>query len=65
MNNVISTRVSVFRNIKDYKFENKLTQEQKCEIIKMLETVLKGKMSFLNINDADENAIRPLNLDCF
>ena len=29
MNNVISTRVSVFRNIKDYKFENKLTQEQK------------------------------------
>jgi protein-arginine kinase len=61
MNNVISTRVSVFRNIKDYKFENKLTQEQKCEIIKMLETVLKGKMSYLNINDADENAIRPLN----
>lgn len=60
MNNVISTRVSVFRNIKDFKFENKLTQEQKQEIIKMLETALKGKMSYLNINDADEKAIKPL-----
>ena len=61
MNNVISTRVSVFRNIKDFKFENKLTQDQKSEIVKMLETALKGKMSYLNINDADENAIKPLN----
>lgn len=61
MNNVISTRVSVFRNVKDYKFENKLTAEQKQEIVKLIENALKGKMSYLNINDADENAIKPLN----
>ena len=61
MNNIISTRISVFRNIKDFKFENKLTQEQKQEIVKMLETALKGKMCYLNVNDADIKAIKPLN----
>lgn len=61
MNNVISTRVSIFRNIKDFKFENKLTQDQKQQIIKMLEPALKGKMSYLNINSADAKVIKPLN----
>ena len=61
MNNVISTRVSVFRNIKDFKFENKLTQDQKQQIIKMVESALKNKMSYLNINGADAKVIKPLN----
>ena len=59
MNNVISTRVRIFSNFKDFKFENKLTQDQKQQIIKMLEPALKGKMSYLNINSADAKVIKP------
>ena len=61
MNNVISTRVSVFRNLKDFKFENKLTLEQKQEIVEMIQNALKNKMSLLNINNADGNVIKFLN----
>ncbi len=55
MNNVIHTKVSIFRNVKDYKFSDKLTIEQKQEIVESLQTALKTKMSLLNINNADEN----------
>lgn len=55
MNNVVFTKVNIFRNIKDYKFTNKLTEEQKQEIIENLSFILKNKMSHLNINNADEN----------
>lgn len=55
MNNVIHTKVSIFRNLKDYKFSEKLTIEQKQEIVEKLKTALKTKMSLLNINNADEN----------
>lgn len=55
MNNVIHTKVSVFRNVKDYKFSDKLLPEQKQEIVESLQTALKTKMSLLNINNADEN----------
>ena len=60
MNNVISTRVSVFRNIKDYKFANKLTKEQKQEIIKKVEAVVKGKMMLANIENIDEQNLNNL-----
>ena len=53
MNNVISTRATIFRNIKDFKFENKLTNENKQEIVNILQNALGNKMSYLNIKQAD------------
>ncbi len=55
MNNVLRTKVSIFRNIKDFKFENKLTEVNKQQIVAMLETALKGKMSLLNVQNLDAN----------
>ena len=60
MNNVISTRVSVFRNLKDYKFENKLTPEQKQEIVEILQKELKNKMMLVNVNSMDEQVAKTL-----
>ncbi|MBQ9795662.1 MAG: hypothetical protein IJW36_01695 [Clostridia bacterium] len=54
MNNVISTRVSVYRNLKDFKFSNKLTDEQKQTIITTIKDAVKGKMLFSNIKEIDE-----------
>lgn len=58
MNNVISTKVSIFRNVKNYKFQHKLTPEIKQEIVDALEKVLKNKMSLININTVDINVIK-------
>ena len=33
MNSVVTTKVTFYRNIKDYKFSHKLNDEQKQEII--------------------------------
>lgn len=60
MNNVLSTSVIIFRNIKDFKFENKLTVENKQQIVGMLSSALKGKMSLLNISEADANVVKHL-----
>lgn len=60
MNNVISTRVSVFRNVKDYKFENKLIPEQKEEITKIIESNVKNTMYLLNVSNADEKVLKHL-----
>lgn len=60
MNNVISTRVTIYRNVKDFKFENKLSVENKQKILEMLETSLKGKMSLINLNQADGNVVKHL-----
>ena len=62
MNNVLKTKVTIYRNIKDFKFEPKLTVENKQQIIEMLEPVLKGKMSLLNIEQADEKVINQLKI---
>ena len=43
MINVISTKVTISRNLKDFKFVPKLDLEHKQEIIKILDNVLKGK----------------------
>ncbi len=55
MNNVISTKVKIFRNVKDYKFVPKLEEQKKDEIIDKLSSALKGEMNLLNINTVDEN----------
>lgn len=60
MNNVINTKVSIFRNLKDYKFVPKLSNEHKSEIIAKVEQALKGEMSVLNLGDAGENVINQL-----
>ena len=63
MNNVLRTKAIVFRNVKDFKFESKLTNENKQQIVEMLETVLKGKMSLLNISNSDAKVINHLALN--
>lgn len=59
MNNVVFTKVKFYRNLKDYKFSNKLTAEKKSEIISKLKEILKG-YSFVEIANADENLIKYL-----
>ena len=50
MNNVINSKITIYRNLKEFKFAHKLTNEQKQEIIKILEEQLKDKMDFINIS---------------
>ena len=52
MNNVINSKITIYRNLKEFKFAHKLTNEQKQEIIKILEEQLKDKMDFINISTA-------------
>ena len=71
MNNVISTKCSIFRNLKDYKFANKLTDEQKLEISKKITPIFADKDKEVNVKLFDvehltifkENA--GFSLDCF
>ena len=44
MNNVVNTKVNIYRNLKDYKFANKLTEEQKQEIKSKVMAVLPKDM---------------------
>lgn len=60
MNNVISTKVSIFRNIKDYKFESKLAKEQRIEIVENLKNVLAGKATYVNLTNIDATALKHL-----
>ena len=57
MNNVISTKVVIFRNVKDYKFEPKLDVNAKQEILEKVGAVVKGKMSTLTLNQADAKVV--------
>lgn len=61
MNNVISTRVSVFRNLKDFKFSNKLNDEQKQTITALLEKELKTQMKLANVKILDKATLENLN----
>lgn len=63
MNNVLRTKVVIYRNIKDFKFEPKLTVENKQQIVEMLESALKGKMSILNISQVDGKVIEQLKMN--
>ena len=60
MNNVLSTRVTVNRNLKDFKFSHKLTPEQKQQVVDLLTNILNGKMSLLNLSQADEKVVKHL-----
>ena len=60
MNNVLSTNVIIYRNLKDFKFEPKLTVENRQQIVEILTNTLKGKMSILNIQEADAGVVKHL-----
>ena len=62
MNNVLNSRVIIFRNIKDFKFSEKLTVENKQQIVEMLELATNGKMSFLNLSQADAKVVEQLRI---
>lgn len=57
MNNVIFTKATVLRNVKDYKFVPKLEEDKKGEIVDKLSSALKGKLSSLNLSTADSKVI--------
>lgn len=58
MNNVMLTRVSVFRNVKDYKFVPKLESEKRVEIEHLLTEILAGQMEKVDITKADDATIK-------
>ncbi len=60
MNNVLFTKVIFSRNVKDYKFTPKLTQENKDEIVATLTNALKGKMSLIQLNNINQDMISRL-----
>ena len=60
MNNVISTKVIISRNLKDFKFASKISEEEKLTIIKTMENSLKGKMSIINVNQLDSKVFKHL-----
>ena len=59
MNNIISTKARVFRNLKDYKFVLKLSNEQKEEISEKLSKIF-SKFSLVSLSSADANVIKVL-----
>lgn len=54
MNNVINTKVCIFRNLKDFKFVPKLESGKKEEIVNILSTILPKKMKLLHVGELDE-----------
>ena len=58
MNNVIKTKVSIFRNVKDYKFSSKLDEKQQSEIIEKVKNALKDDMLYINLDKADASIIK-------
>lgn len=59
MNNILSTKVKVFRNVKDYKFSCKLEKEKQDEIVAKLTEVFKD-FELKNIAEIDNNTINYL-----
>ena len=53
MNNVIYTKVSIFRNVKDYKFVPKLEANKKEEIVNNLASILKD-FSLIDLTKTSE-----------
>lgn len=66
MNNVISTKVIVFRNVKDYKFTRKLTDQEKEEIISKVALTFEDfqKINLNNENEGMFNYIQTADLKC-
>ena len=61
MNSVLFTKVLIFRNVKDYKFSHKLTQEQKQEIINQTAAALGNDYALLSISGLDSKMLNYLN----
>ena len=61
MNSLIIGKATIFRNIKEYKFSHKLTNEQKQEITNKLLEVLGENYSLITLTNASENVINFLN----
>ena len=61
MNSLILNKATFYRNVKDYKFAQKLTPEQKQEIVSKLQEVLGADYSLLNIGKIDSKVLNYLN----
>ncbi len=55
MTNVLQTRVQFYRNLKDYKFVPKLTEDKKQEIISKVDTALDKELLKVDVNTFDQN----------
>lgn len=64
MNNVIYTKLSVFRNLKDYKFVSKLTSEKAGEIEQKVKDVFKD-FSYIENSKKDKKYIEFINKNYF
>ena len=60
MNNILFTKATIVRNLKDYKFVPKLEDGKKDEIVDKLSSALKGKLSILNLSTANVKVIENL-----
>lgn len=60
MNNVLFTKVSFYRNLKDYKFVPKLTEEKQQEIIEKLTQILPD-FKFVDVAKIEEKTTKVLN----
>ena len=60
MNNVISTKVNIFRNVKDYKFVPKISKEHKEEIVEKLTEIFKSKLVLINLASVDSEVVKYL-----
>ena len=66
MNNVIATNITLYRNLKDYKFVSKLEREKKLDIIEKLTKALAGKCVYINMSKTDDRGmdnVQSLNID--
>ncbi len=60
MNNILFSQAIFYRNLKDYKFSPKLTQEKKSEIIEKLQSVLVD-FKLIDCSKMDEKTTKYLN----
>ena len=60
MNNILFSRLSFFRNLKDYKFVPKLSQEKQKEIVEKLSQILPN-FKLIEANNIEEKTLKFLN----
>lgn len=60
MNSVVFTKVSIFRNLKDYKFVPKLEEGKQNEIIEKVSAAMKGKMNLTELGSINLDAQKVL-----
>lgn len=64
MNNVLSTKVKIYRNVKDHKFTCKLSENEKTEIVNKIASVFNDfqKMDITNADESMFNYVKTCNL---